>query len=182
MTTTLSTAGTIHPFEARGLGIAPFRFVGCYESRGPIILADGITQIGSPGQPMGTCDYCLTGIADCYRIKSSDGKEFVVGCDCVAKLSRSNNSKSDPIIDAVRKEANKIKTARRHERENAKIESGKLMIEANAERIAGIPHPVKSRAERGETLLDQVRWYMQNAGNKGKLEMISLTTKALGGE
>lgn len=175
----MTVAGTIHPFEARGLGIAPFRFVGFYESRGPIMMADGMTQIGAPGQPMGTCDYCGIGIADCYRIKSSDGKEFVVGCDCVAKLSRENNSKSDPLIDAVRKEANKIKTARRHARENAKINAGKLLIDANHDRLASITHPVKSRAERGESFLDQVLWYMNNAGNKGKLEMIALVEKVL---
>lgn len=178
MCSTMTVAGTVHPFEARGLGIAPFRFVGFEEKRGPIDLGNGFS-VGTPGQPMGTCDYCLTGIADCYHIRSSDGKEFIVGCDCVAKLSRENNSKSDPLIDAVRKEANRVKRIRRHARENAKINAGKLLIDANHDRLATIAHPVKSRAERGESFLDQVLWYMNNAGNKGKLEMIALVEKVL---
>ncbi len=49
-------SGPMHPFESAGLGKAPFRFAGCESRIGPITLADSITQIGSPGQPMGTCD------------------------------------------------------------------------------------------------------------------------------
>jgi len=74
----------LHVFERRGLGKAPFRFVGCYEKRGPISLPDG-TQIGSEGQAMGVCDYCGQGIAICCAIRSADGKEFTVGSDCVAR-------------------------------------------------------------------------------------------------
>lgn len=77
----------IHKFEEAGLGKAPFQVVGVHEERGPkVTYIDGIRcESGAPGQPVGTCDYCGTGIADCYEIRSSDGKEFVVGSDCVAK-------------------------------------------------------------------------------------------------
>lgn len=68
---------TIHTFEQAGLGKAPFRFVGMFEKRGPIPCPDG-TMIGAPGQPMGTCDFCGNGIAQCCQIESADGKIFVV--------------------------------------------------------------------------------------------------------
>jgi hypothetical protein len=57
---------TIHPFESSGLGLAPFECTGC---------TDG-------GR---SCAYCGTGIRWEYHILSSDGKKFIVGCDCVSK-------------------------------------------------------------------------------------------------
>ena len=77
----------LHPFEISGLGLAPFRFVGFERKVGPINLADGLT-IGAAGQPMGMCDHCGQGIANCFSIKSSDGKTFIVGSDCVASWGR----------------------------------------------------------------------------------------------
>lgn len=78
----------MHAFEKAGLGAAPFKFVGCYEDRGPKVIGHqgGCTiTVGSPGQPMGTCKYCGQGILVCCVIRSSDGKEFTVGSDCVAR-------------------------------------------------------------------------------------------------
>lgn len=95
-------ATTEHPFQKRGLGLAPFRMVDFYEDRGPktICTKDGVThQVGSPGQAMGTCDYCGTGIAYICVIKSADGKEFKVGTDCVEK--------TDPAAHAEAKIARK---------------------------------------------------------------------------
>lgn len=75
----------VHPFEAAGLGIAPFAMISYTLKQGPIVREDG-TQIGCPGQPMGTCEYCGQGIAHCYQIRSSDGKTFIVGSDCAEKV------------------------------------------------------------------------------------------------
>src|SRR5689334_12559868 len=74
-----------HPFEKAGLGVAPFQCIGHQRRVGPI-PGPGGTEIGAPGQPMGTCDYCGTGIADCYVIRSSNGETFIVGSDCVARV------------------------------------------------------------------------------------------------
>lgn len=79
----------IHKFERAGLGKAPFRFVGLYEDRGPrkTYLPGGIVvEVGAEGQPMGVCKYCGTGIAICCKVRSADGKEFVVGSDCIEKV------------------------------------------------------------------------------------------------
>lgn len=90
----------VHVFQKAGLGLAPFRCVGVVSKVGPMVM--GNVTVGSAGQAMGTCDYCGTGIKDCYVIRSSDGKQFEVGCDCVAKTGDAGLIKSYKNLPAVR--------------------------------------------------------------------------------
>jgi hypothetical protein len=69
--------GWVHPFERAGLGKGPFRCIGMTENWYP--LGDGTSK------PGGSCDFCGTGIAYQYLIRSSDGKQFKVGIDCVGR-------------------------------------------------------------------------------------------------
>lgn len=79
-------AAPVHPFQQAGLGKAPFQWVGVEERRGPLPVPGHPGMfVGSPGQPMGVCDFCGTGIAECHFIRSSDGRTFMVGCECVRK-------------------------------------------------------------------------------------------------
>lgn len=66
-----ATQRPVHPFEAKGLGTAPFM---CVNMR----LGGGIP-----------CDFCGTHIVNEYIIKSSDGRYFTVGSDCVSKTDAS---------------------------------------------------------------------------------------------
>ena len=84
MATEANALEVIHPFERAGLGKAPFRFDAMREN---VYIACQ----GSQPQPGGTCDYCSNGIMYEYWIKSSDGRSFKVGCDCVRKLERADN-------------------------------------------------------------------------------------------
>lgn len=65
-----------HRWEIAGLGRAPFRYLGMYENRYDM----GFGQ----SKPGGTCTYCGQGILYCFKVESSDGRKFVVGCDCIA--------------------------------------------------------------------------------------------------
>lgn len=66
----------IHAFEQSGLGKAPFSFDGWFEGN----------ATPAPNMPKVTaCDFCSTVIKSCFRIKSSDGKSFIVGSECVKK-------------------------------------------------------------------------------------------------
>lgn len=89
---------SVHPFEIAALGRAPFTLEGYSCEVGPKRLADGVT-VGASGQPMGTCDYCGRGISHVFKIRSSDGKESGVGCDCVLKIEREDNQ----LVSAVKK-------------------------------------------------------------------------------
>ena len=171
-TTMIATqTNTMHPFEKSGLGKAPFRFVGHERKVGPIQV--GFMTIGAPGQPMGTCDHCGTGIADCYSVVSSDGNRFVVGSDCIEKLYGSKNRKSsdlarDPVYRAFKAEKNKIASARRHEREAVKIAAGKAWADQHEAELRAIPNIHRD----GESRWDQYQWFMRCAGNKGKLDIL----------
>lgn len=69
----------MHPFEQANLGKAPFR---CTHVTVRWFSIPGVPGTTKPGS---SCDYCGTGIAYEYWIKSSDEKTFKVGCDCVLK-------------------------------------------------------------------------------------------------
>lgn len=67
-----------HPFERSGFGTAPYRCIGYHVSKFQACPE-------APVQPGSSCDVCGTGIMHVYRIRSSEGVEFKVGCDCVQK-------------------------------------------------------------------------------------------------
>lgn len=127
------------------------------ERRGPIkITVNGIQcETGAPGQPMGTCQYCGTGIAICCEIESADGRRFVVGSTCVEKT---HNAK---MIGGV-KAANRERLAAKRRTKAATIVAEALVklaaTPALRAKLAAEPHPLTWRADKGETALDSVLW------------------------
>lgn len=155
---------TIHPFERAGLGLAPFRFVGMEHRVGPLLLADG-TQVGAPGQPMGSCAFCGQGIAYCCQIESADGKRFIVGCDCVRKVSE----KKERVLTDVERAIRDTKRNEKWAKDLTRINAARERLAANPTLLTDRPHPQPWRAERGETLRDSIEWYLSNAGMTGRL-------------
>lgn len=126
MDTNTATAevARVHPFEKAGLGKAPFRCVGVETKVGPIVTPDG-TTIGSPGQPMGSCQYCGTGISDCFWIVSADNKRFYVGCDCVRKTADEGST----LLTQVEAAYKKLKKAAGVRKALAKLDSDPAILE-----------------------------------------------------
>lgn len=93
----------LHVFERAGLGRAPFKVVGSQELKWQ-------AYPGAPMQPGGSCDYCGTGIMYAVAIRSSDGRNFKVGCDCVRKTGDAGLLKQYRNLPAVRA-ANRAKAA-----------------------------------------------------------------------
>lgn len=157
-----------HPFERAGLGTAPFRVIGVECRTGPIRTTDPVTgittEIGSPGQPMGCCQYCYQGISECWLVRSSDGKVFTVGCDCVRKTS-------DP---GLKRGMAPLKTKLRKEREAARIERAELLIEDPAVRARLAEEPSPNARRPGDTALEWASWMLLHAGNSGKLRACRL--------
>lgn len=168
-----------HPFERAGLGKAPFTFMHCTHEIGPIRIAndDGtVTEIGSPGQPMGVCDYCGQGIATVCHVRSADGNRFRVGCDCVLKTDKEYGDKQSPLTRAVKKQQREAAK----QREIKRIANAAALLTGEsdvAHRLESMPHPTEWRAKKGETALDSAIWMFQHAGHSGKLRMARMIEK-----
>jgi hypothetical protein len=169
---------SLHPFAQAGLGVAPFTFVRVEYRVGPIrsVTADGITvDIGSPGQPMGACEYCGQGIAECCVIRDGNGKEFIVGNQCVAKAFRDYGFITpDEKFERERKAALR---AARADRERTISTELAWRLANDAELIATLtakPHPMGfTNRTTGQplTMLDWARWMLANAGASGRTKV-----------
>lgn len=167
-----------HTFETSGCGKAPFKFVGFFEDRGPKNV--GGMQVGSPGQPMGTCKHCGAGIALCCTIRDANGKEFVVGSTCVEKTGDSG------IIQAFKKSPEKREHDRavRHAREALKVAELEALVKSEADALEAIPHSrgfIDRETEKPMTMLDEVNWMLNCCGNSGKIRTLKWIKKTLAG-
>lgn len=168
----LNTAA-IHPFERRGLGRAPFRCTGGYESKYQACQ-------GAPIQPGSTCDYCGTGIMSVFTIKSADGNEFKVGCDCVAKTYR-ECAKTDlerdarKVVDAV----NKIKTDAANARKDEIISAAHSRMLLCDGLLMMLEIEVHGRKRNA---LEYLSWMFKNSGRTGKLKAAKHVDALLSGK
>ena len=181
---------TVHPFEEMGLGKAPFKWLRMYADVGPHKWVDKKTGIsyesGAPGQPMGSCDYCGTGIMYVNVIRSADGKKSNIGSDCVRKVC----DKASHAVMCVERELRYLRNTpelresrkeKRHAREEAKIAELKLWLADPSVQVIldEKPHPYKERADLGDTLLNWAEWMLENAGNSGRCRAWSRVKKLL---
>ncbi len=103
----------VHPFEAAGLGKAPFKFVGHYESK----------HQACPGAPIkagSCCDYCPASIVQVFMVRSADGKEFKVGSDCIMKVDDRELVAAVKVVEAAAAKAKRLAAASKR-REAAKV-------------------------------------------------------------
>lgn len=163
----------IHPFEEAGLGKAPFECVGVVRKIGPLQVGPD-SFAGAPGQPMGTCAYCFTGIAECCQIKSADGQSFEVGNVCVGKTDDGR------LMYNTRLAVQKHRGEHRRQRETERIDAAKKLLEDPAiwDALKGQPHPIDYMAARGLMLFDWARWMMENAGRAGQMRVARVLEKA----
>jgi hypothetical protein len=164
----------MHPYERTGLGKAPFRCIGMDENW-------YVACQGAPRQPGGTCDHCMTGIAYQFRIRSADGKEFVVGSECVMKLEREDNCSPDDLA-MVRKVKNLMEPIERAKRdaakarEQARIDEFKSNLKDDAFRARLAAYPSPTRPDR-ESALEWAEWMMVHAGHAGSLKVVRQAEK-----
>lgn len=144
----------VHPFEAQGLGKALFVCVG---------MQKNVYTGGGGSQPGGTCRFCGTGIMYEYLIKSSDGRLFVVGSDCVHKT---NDPKLVPAVESLERQRKRemAREARRRRDQAALAKAQEQLpglrewVKASREQLSAIPHPNQWRASQGDSLADYLEW------------------------
>lgn len=122
----------IHPFEAAGLGVAPFRYMGMVVRVGPIkSIWNGVeVETGAHGQPMGSCDYCGQGIKYCVVVADTTGKQFEVGCDCAERIGA--KVIADQGLKAVRLLQQQARREKAETARAARFEAGRPAREARA--------------------------------------------------
>ena len=155
----------MHVFTRSKLGAAPFRCIGVHQKLGPIHMADG-TEVGYPGQPMGVCAHCGTGIADCYVIRSAEGNVFVVGSSCVEKTGDAGLLKSY-------KNSPEVRAFKRSKRElRAKAVDVQLtdLLAANKEKLASIQ--IKKWNGQMESQFDYFKRIIPYCGASGRLRYL----------
>ncbi len=139
----------VHVFEKAGLGKAPFFFDGWFEGNATYIPETPMAKVTA-------CDYCSTLIKNCFRIKSSDGKSFIVGSDCVKKTGDAG------LIKIVNEEVKKQK----YQRESARIKEAEKIVEMLKPYLLEQPHPYYS----SKTGYDYVVYCFNWGGHAGRLK------------
>lgn len=174
MLTAEERAASVHVFENAGLGKAPFRLIDVVERRGPYPVGEphnGVQgYVGAPGQPVGCCSFCKTGIAQCCVIRSADGKVFDVGNECVKRTGDLGLIKaSKPIMAKLARDAR-----HKNEAESIAWAVNELQRDEVIAKLAALPHPTEWRAKNGESKLQWATWFMQTrgVGNAGKMKVV----------
>lgn len=152
----------IHRFEQAGLGEAPFRFTGTVTEKTYCACQ------GAPVQPGSTCDYCGTCIRYEFWVKSADGREFRVGCDCIHKTGdRGLIQQISAAERKLRDLKNAAAKARKQERLAKRIADARAALSSVQGLLSLQRHPSSYFADQGKTLLDYVQWCFKNgAGEK----------------
>ena len=149
-----------HAFEVAGLGTAPFRFTGASEN--VITYPDGTQQAG------GSCDYCGTGIRLECHVRSADGKNFKVGCNCIAKVGDTG------LLKAYKQSPE----FRAHQRELKRKRDAARNAAAQQELDAMLPHVQSALNHRehpaiaGKTLRDYYDFILSRCGASAALKML----------
>lgn len=152
-----------HAFETAGLGLAPFHFVGASEN--VITYPDGSQKAG------GSCDYCGTGIRTECWVKSADGKQFKVGCNCIEKVGDKGLLKAYKTSPEYRAKQRALAA----EKARIVFEELKALIDGAKDRLAAMPHPMGfSNRETGQplTALDYATWMLNHCGASGRKDVL----------
>ncbi len=154
----------LHVFERAGLGKAPFRVTG-------FTVKTFKASPDSPTQPGTSCDFCGTGIMNVCLIKSSDGKAFKVGCDCVAKTGDAGllkQFKNLPEVRAANRTKARNKDAATVAEWNATIDAPETLAALGNVTVPGRPWVPGERVP----MLDSLKRLWSMCGASGRLRTL----------
>ena len=134
-----------HPFEARGLGRAPFTF-DRYERK-----------------PGSTCACCGRTIANLYFVRSADGRSSPVGESCVFKTADLELNRA--VRDQI-KSMRKASAAEQIAWAEDRLAQPEVLVELSK---ANSPNPWRAREK--ETARDWCTWMLEHSGTSGKLKV-----------
>jgi hypothetical protein len=179
MTNTTTAAATgevrVHVFERAGLGVAPFRYGGMTE----LVF---VAHPGAAPRAGGSCDYCGACIRYACVIKSSDGKTFKVGTDCVHKTGDAGLRR---VVSEAEAQLRRDKAEAKRQRDIARIQAANDRLVELVDAWKAQPHPQAETSawvrERNLSRFDWAEWMMANAGITGRLVVAKAVEAALAG-
>lgn len=146
-----------HPFSYT-IGPGPYKFVGM----GQIHFSEtfGARYIGPEmDSGGGTCAHCGQGIVYIYIVKTSEGKRFGVGSDCIMKISCNGGFENLTEFEACHRQAKRKQAQERRERQRkALMTECQEIVAENSDTLASIRAPVLGSPSGN--LLQYARWYM----------------------
>lgn len=121
-------AKDIHVFEKSGCGIAPFKLIGMWQmpskslqEANPDAYNNAIRT--APIKGIGCCAHCWTGIIYHYIIQDVNGKQFVVGSECVNKTGDSG------LISRIKEMKKEVAKVKREAKIDAKLAQRKADLQ-----------------------------------------------------
>lgn len=130
---------------------------------------------GASAQPGYACDHCRTGIKETHWFESlPTGKRFGVGSTCVYKMLREMRTKS---LSAAERQIRKIRREKARERSAKKRSADRRAATISVYRarltLRSEPHPIKWRAEQGDTRYDWARWMLRHGGGRAYRQVLA---------
>jgi hypothetical protein len=126
-----------HPFENRGLGVAPFTLLRCERQ-----------------EPMAKCDFCGKAIRFRFECQGVDGLVFGVGRDCVNKVERLGSTLREQVEKAFKEEERRALVER--------VSRVKEKLDADANLLRDQNHPFI----KGLCMRDYVEFVFAHGGLK----------------
>lgn len=170
---TTATSASAKPHRFAHLAAPPYVFRGMEEKVHHVQ--------GEYARAAGTCDHCSTCIRWAFKFRGSDGREFVLGCDCathtddggkaedaVAREVRYAKRELDRQLRAPKIEAKRLAKI---SKERAEKEAVRELLAAEPVRVAlsALPHPHPGLAQSGKTRLDWAEYINDVYGAPAKV-------------
>lgn len=184
--------------ERFGLGKSPYKFLGTMESpskemqeQNPEAYNNALRDFPKfDAGGIGSCARCYNAITIHYIIKSSDGKVFPLGSECVGRLHDAKLTKE------AEKEAKKItkeKTTARNDKKKDEL-SDLMNDEEVINKLKSMPKEKHKDYDKwdankkqwwddkfkDETKYDEIQWLIKQSGTSGKIKVLKELKKILG--
>lgn len=161
----------VHAWELAGLGKPPYKFVS-WSYRVFRACPDAPAQAGA------TCQFCGHAIMNCCEIKSADGKEFIVGCDCVERIGEKGIVEQFKTSPEYRKHQEKVR------REKAVYAGDRVrqLLNDNRAKFVSLPHPYgfyNRKTGLPLNFLDYCEWMLEHSGDSGIVKLARRVSREL---
>ena len=181
-----------HPFSYT-LGPGPYKYMGVFDLGAAMLQMKSGNTSGYENsmkmapkveRGMGTCAHCNHAIMYVMVVKTSEGKLFGVGSDCVLKIVQESELEN---ANEFEKQQALFKRKKGQEQREAlrkrKAQAFSERVEENKERLSNLAHPSKHFSSQGRTALDYFNFVLSGRMTIGAIKIAEIKlNKMLNGE